>query len=98
MEMSIDEAIKEMELEFNNFLEGNDLTTPDIINRTRESIEDFDRVYTANLMAIDIMYKYRQIERIIKWIEYDKSGIYHTNRDMIDEIREVIYDKRNWRY
>ena len=39
--------------------------------------------------------KYQKIERILNWREYDVDSNYHTNEDMINEIREVLEDGNN---
>lgn len=49
----------------------------------------------ANTIAIEIMRKYKKIEFILNWREYDVDPNYHTNRDMIDEIRKVIENHEN---
>lgn len=92
MKMTINEAIKEMELEFSLFLENNDLTTPDSISDMRAD-EDFNKVYTANLMALDIMRKYEKIQEIVGiWSEdlIDYEG--HYGDDYMEKIEEVLED------
>lgn len=44
-------------------------------------------------VAISTMSKYQKIERILNWREYDVDPNYHTNEDMINEIREVMKDE-----
>lgn len=87
--MSIDEVIKEIELEFNTFLSETGMNTPDAIKHEQSTNVDFDKVYTANKMAIDILYKYQKIRQILKvW----KDTGYINSFDSMVEIREVLED------
>ena len=49
----------------------------------------------ANTIAIKTMHKYKKIEFILNWREYDVDPNYHTNEDMIDEIKKVMEDGNN---
>lgn len=39
--------------------------------------------------------KLQKIEFILNWREYDVDPNYHTNEDMIDDIKKVIEDGKN---
>lgn len=64
--MTIDEVIKEIELEFNTFLSETGMDTSDAIKHEQTTNVDFDKVYTANKIAIDILRKYQKIRTEIE--------------------------------
>ncbi len=60
---------------------------------TLDSYVGFDKEDNESVdIAISTMRKYQKIERILNWREYDVDPNYHTNEDMINEIREVLED------
>ena len=76
MGMSIDESISWI--------------TESILNMRKSQLCISDKF--ALKTALDIMRKYKKIVKILNWREYDVDPNYHTNEDMINEIREVLED------
>ena len=83
MEMTLDNAIVEMEKELIYFLEQTDMKYPESIKYERDNNPDFDRIYFANTMAIEVMHKYQKIEEILK-------DIPHGGDTTISRIQKVI--------
>ena len=93
MKMTIDEVIKEMELEFNTFLSETGMCTSDAIKHEQATNVDFDKVYTANKTAIDIMRKYQKIEEIVDEWKHDHDNLNYADDSYYwSKVREVIED------
>lgn len=93
MEMTINEIIKEMEEEYNKFLEGTGLNDSNYMKRERFNNLDCDRVCTANEMTLTLLHKYQKIEQIV---ERFKNKYDHTaSMDLMMEIKEVLEDGDN---
>ena len=89
MGMTIDELIKEMEEEYDTFLEGTGLDDPLYMERERKNNPDCDKVCTANEMTLDILRKYQKIVGIVSLNdeEFKQCGLKE-----LKEILEVIAD------
>ena len=85
MGMTIDEAISEMELEFNAFLEGTGNTDPNVLAQKCKTDKDLEKVVTANNMAIESMRKYQKIEQIVKDIPYGGEATVRRIQEVIDD-------------
>ena len=87
MEMTINEIIKEMEEEYNKFLEGTGLNDSNYMKRERFNNLDCDRVCTANEMTLTLLHKYQKIQEIVK----NTQQLCSYGSAFID-IREVVED------
>ena len=87
-EMSIDDSERHLRL----MLGGMKYAVEYWKDRDKEGSDIEQTNVEAVTTALETMRKYQKIEFILNWREYDADPNYHTNEDIIDEIKKVLED------